>query len=196
MPPRDRLLSGFFLTRGAADMGLSCHCYDYSDFDSWWEQGTDSVPPPGTKCCECCAPLPAEPCETIILYEKTDEPSEGCPPHPEDVLPDPPGCEVQYRHWEQLYDEMERAYDDYRDENGWDSDQESYTTHDMSYRCERCAGLALALTGGKAAGGLGYCLIPPGELIECLGDYADIQGLTPRKWVRGKDGVFNPEKKA
>lgn len=174
-------------------MGLSCSCddFDKGDCDHWWEPGRKSVPPAGTRCCECCAPLPAVPL-TCINHMEVYEPDEIelRPPHPEDVLDDEPDdCNLR-RHWRQRYDAMEAEQEDYDDRHGWESDYERYERLiSRDYRCERCEGLADAIED------MGYCMIGPGELAECHTEYVnEIAKHSGHAviWRQGKDGIWNP----
>lgn len=184
-------------------MALSCSCYDFDpcDYDSWWETGCDAIPPPGQKCCECRAPLPeGKPVETFISFEAYDPEDEDLtiPPDPEDVLGDEPEDVNLYRFWEQRYDAMEEDRERTLDALGWDSDQGRYVreTH-REYRCERCADLAESFEASKEDGGLGFCKIAPGELIEAHMEFGQMQDPPIEiRWRKGDDGVFNPVKRS
>jgi hypothetical protein len=164
-------------------MGLTCECYDFDpgEHDSWWEPGGAAIPPAGERCCECGAMLPQAPCERIC-HMKVYEPESEAPPHPDD-LPDEE-AEALSTVEAAL---MEGARDNWLSEHGWDFDTERYERcTSADYRCERCADLAASIEA------LGYCLIGPGELIECHGEFIHEHGYAPRLWRAGADGVFNP----
>ena len=163
-------------------MGLSCECSDFNkgDYANWWELGGLAIPPAGTKCCECGAPLLAEECQSFDHMEVWEP--EGELPHP-DTLPD----EEQVKLSEAKFDAMERAYHGFLDAHGWDSETERYELCTGSdYRCERCSDLAASIED------LGYCLIAPSELIEDHGEFISEHGYAPRLWRAGPDGVLNP----
>jgi len=174
-------------------MGLSCSCdLDYDADDRWFEPGRRRVPPKGETCCECDAPLPTdETCQTIIESDVYD-PGVDRPPYPDDVLDVEPECAVLARHWDQRYRAMEKAQEDFDDEFGWDGDREQFVKTTLHYRCERCEGLATALDGSKEEGGLDFCMILPGELIQAHGDYIEMSGGAERIWKRDRAGVLHP----
>lgn len=176
-------------------MGLSCSCddFDKGDYDDWCEPGRRSVPPPGTKCCECCAPLPAEPLTCWIHMEVYEPDETGMPPHDVNLWPrlgDPywpghPTCSVLERHGEQ----MEHARDDWSDEHGWDSECDRFErVRSKDYRCERCEGLVAAIED------LGYCMIAPGDLVENHVEYVAEHGQHEIMWKCGADGVWHPRR--
>lgn len=174
-------------------MGLSCSCddFDKGEHDRWWEPGSRLVPPAGTRCCECCAPLPATPHACIVHFEvyNPEDEIEPRPPHPEDVLDDEPEDFNLARHWAQRYDAMEQAQEDYDRRHGWDSDYERFErVRSRDYRCERCDDLADAIEA------LGYCMIPPGELIESHLEYAEEHGTGNLIW-KPFAGVWHPYKR-
>lgn len=169
-------------------MGLSCSCddFDKSDYDHWWEPGGRSVPPPGTKCCECCGPLPAEPL-TCVDHMEVYEPDE---PEPRDFTPPHPvtsnSLTMIADHCEEMH---EYAMEDYRDEHGWDSECERFErVRSTDYRCERCEGLVAAIED------LGYCMIAPGELPENHVEYVAEHGQHEIMWKCGADGVWHPRR--
>lgn len=179
-------------------MGLSCSCEDFikGDCEMWWQPGGRSVPPAGATCCECNAPLPPEPAQCFEHME-VYEPEVERPQHPDndDSLGDEPDDSTLRRHWHQRYDALERAYDDFADKYGWCSDDERFEQIDrIDYRCERCEGLATALDGAADEGGLGFCLIAPGRLIEAHGDYIEMSGGAEMIWKRGRDGALHPRR--
>jgi hypothetical protein len=163
-------------------MGLSCECsgnFDKGEYDNWWEPGGLAVPPVGTKCCECCAPLPAEECASFDHMEVW-EPQAPWPLHPDDWPNVESLSDVEFA-------EAEKAFDDFNDANGFDSETERFERCVAAdYRCERCSDLASSIED------LGYCLIGPGELIEDHGEFIHEHGYTPRLWRAGADGVYNP----
>ena len=170
-------------------MGLSCSCddFDKSECTSWWEPGRRRVPPAGETCCECCAPLPAEPCQTILRGEVYD---------PGDIEPEPRDfqplyavtCDVLNRHLEQIEEAREDDIDAWRDKHGWDSDCERFERFTTDYRCERCEGLADAIED------LGYCMIEPGGLIDAHVEYVEQSGAPEMIWKRGRAGVWHPRR--
>lgn len=178
-------------------MGLSCSCddFDKGDYDRWWDAPYTRAAPAGATCCECDAAIPegsqvqAFDCWTVF----------------EPDVPEPRSFEPLYRvtdsvlerHADQLAEEYELARERWEDETGWDWDTERHERIEgVDYRCERCADLAVALDGTKAEGGLGFCLIGPGQLIETHLEYVtDYVGGPPMTWARGKDGVFHPRRK-
>lgn len=171
-------------------MGLSCSCSDFdpSEHDSWFEPGRRSVPPAGTRCCECAATLPAgEKCATILNGEayEPDEATLAADPEPdEDDYPDEDGPS---------FDDI---LDAWRDRHGWCSDQDRFVHYTHEYRCERCSGLAEAIED------MGYCMIGPGDLIDCHTEYVnEVQELADGVerheiiWERRGDGVWHPRRK-
>lgn len=179
-------------------MILSCSCRDFDngDFDSWWEASTLTAPA-GTRCCECNAPIPeGTPCAGFISYEVWEpEDIEDEPPDPEHVLGDEPECSVLSRHWEHLHLEMEIAREIWFEDRGYDYDCERFERETgRQYRCDRCAGLATALDGDENEGGLGFCVILPGDLIEAHRDYIEQAGRHEMIWVRDRNGVLNPRR--
>lgn len=176
-------------------MGLSCACdyFDKGDCDRWWEHGRPSIPEAGTRCCECNAPLPNENCDTI-LKGAVYEPDVERPPYPEDVMGKEPADSVLSRHWDQRYDALQAVLDDFDDEYGWDSECERFERFTTEYRCERCADLAFAFEGDEDDGGMGYCMIAPGELPEAHCDYMLESGAPEMIWTKNGDGVFNPRR--
>lgn len=164
-------------------MGLSCSCdFDKGDADHWWEPGRAQVPPAGTRCCECDAPLPVEPHANIVSME-VFEPDEPRPPHPEDdddldAMSD------------DEFDRREALYDEWADRNGWDSDYERCErVSARDYRCDRCDGLAVSIED------LGYCMIGPGDLIDAHCEYVAEQDQdTEIIWKRDRSGVLQPRR--
>lgn len=159
-------------------MGLSCSCgeFDKGEYDRWWEPGRRSVPPPGTRCCECDAPLPdGEACQTILHGEVYD-PGEIEPEPTEDDDPDESG------------EAFDARFDAWREKHGWDSEYERFERYTRDYRCERCEGLADAIED------LGYCMIAPGELAEAHCEYVEQSGGAEMIWKRGRDGVLHPRR--
>lgn len=176
-------------------MGLSCSCddFDKGDYDHWWEPGGRRLPPAGTRCCECAAPLPAEKHACIVHTEvyDPDETADPRPPHPDEVLGDKPDDSTTSRHWSQRYDAMEQSHYDYADTHGWDSDYERFErTRGIDYRCERCEGLAEAIED------LGYCMIAPGDLIDCHVEYVEEHGDGNVIWKRDRFNVWQPRNKS
>jgi hypothetical protein len=164
-------------------MILSCSCEDFdkSDYDRWWEPGGMAVPPSGSRCVECRAPLSDEPCESFDHMEIW-EPVDQQPPHP-DTLPE----------YEQLklsdadFTAMEIAHEDWLDDHGWDDECERFERCTGSdYRCGRCSDLAASIVD------LGYCLIGPGELIDDHMEFIRKHGLAPRIWRADDGGTLNP----
>lgn len=179
-------------------MGLSCSCEDFdaADYESWWEPGRPSVPPAGERCCECGAHLPdGVECKTIWHGEVYDPGEiEPAPRAPWDVDADEMDDEA--------FAVIEGAWDAYCDKHGWDSERERFERFYTSYRCERCADLATALDGDERDGGLGFCMIAPGELIDNHTEYVnEVQELAPgvaRReiiWKQDSDGVWHPRRK-
>lgn len=168
-------------------MTLSCSCPDFdpSEHESWWEMGRPSVPPPGSRCCECNALLPyGEQCQTILAHTVV-EPDE---PHPEW----PHNAETD----EEEEERFEAAFDAWAERNGWNSETERCEASDASYRCERCGDLSDAIED------MGFCMIAPGSLMESHEEYVnDVQELAPgviRReivWRRDKAGVWHPRRK-
>lgn len=171
-------------------MGLSCSCDDFdpSEHESWWEPGQPSVPPAGARCCECGAHLPVtEKCATILhhdAYEPDDAALDADPEPDEDDHPDMDGHE---------FDEL---LDAWRDRHGWNSECDRFERTTRDYRCERCADLADAIEG------MGFCMIPPGDLIEQHTEYVNetqemAPGVARREivWSQNKAGVWNPRRK-
>ena len=161
-------------------MGLSCSCDDFdpSEHDCYFEHGRANVPPAGTKCCECNAPLPSEKQSCVLEYE-VYEPEE---PEPE---------QQPWGGWPEEMTEAEIAgkeaiRDAWETRNGYDIDTERCLKSSKWYRCDRCAGLAEAIED------LGYCMVIPGELIEDHLEFIDEHGHALRKWVPDAAGVLNP----
>jgi hypothetical protein len=160
-------------------MVLACGCYDfdYGEHDSWVERLKDTIPPSGSKCCECNAPLTDGAYATFAIIEKYA---------PDEVF-------HEFHEWSQLHgddlDEYERQLDEFRDKHGWDSESEDYTKETVRrYRCDRCQGLA------EAYEGLGYCFLGLGEVIEANVEYSAEHGREV-KWKRDKNGVWNPKRR-
>lgn len=170
-------------------MGLSCSCgdFDKSEHNAWFEPGRRTIPPAGTTCCECNAPLLAEPCQTILCGEVYDLGVEP-PPHPEDVLDDEPEDFNLARHWNQRYDALEREREDFCADHGWDDECGRFERFDLQYRCERCEGLADAIEN------LGYCMILPGELMESHCEYIEQTGGHEMIWQPDRTGVWHPRR--
>lgn len=170
-------------------MGLSCSCgdFDKSELDHWYEPGRRSIPSAGTRCCECDALLPPEPCATILLGD-VYEPDAERPPHPEDVLDDEPEDVTLARLWAQRHDAMEDELSAFDREHGWDSETERFERYTTEYRCERCGGLAEAIED------LGYCMILPGALAEAHCEYVEQSGGAEMIWKRGRDGIWHPRR--
>lgn len=176
-------------------MGLSCSCdYDWDGESPWYEPGGFRVPTAGAACCECHAHLPAgEPAQAIDRYDPY-EPEGEPPPYPEDVLDDEPECAVLARHWGQMYDAMGQSREDWEEAHGWHSENECYVEESTEFRCDRCAGLATALDGSAKEGGLGYCMILPGELVDNHVEYVAEHGQHEIGWWPGRDGVWQPRR--
>lgn len=179
-------------------MGLSCSCDDFdpSEHESWWEPGRPSVPPAGARCCECCTPLPVgEECKTIWHGEVYD---------PGEIEPQPRApWDVDAGEMDDAaFAAVEDAWDAYCDKYGWDSDRDRFERFDTSYRCERCSDLATALDGDERDGGMGFCMIAPGDLRAAHTEYVnEVQEMAPgvvRReiiWKQGRDGVWSPQRK-
>ena len=164
-------------------MGLSCSCdFDKGDAENWWEPGKTQVPPAGSRCCECGAPLSAEPHTNIVSMEEY-EPDEPRPEHPED---DPDFESMS----DEEFDRRETLYDAWLSEHGWDSDYDRYErVVSREYRCERCDGLATSIED------LGYCMIGPGDLIEAHCEYVAEQDRGVEIiWKRDRSGVWQPRR--
>lgn len=164
-------------------MGLSCSCdFDKGDVETWWEPGRPQVPQAGTRCCECNAPLPAEPHANIVRME-VFEPDEPRPSHPEDADDFDAMSDEEF-------DRREALYYEWANRNGWDSDYERCErVSAREYRCERCDGLATSIEA------LGYCMIGPGDLIEAHGEYVDGQEQGVEIiWKRDRSGVWQPRR--
>jgi len=163
-------------------MGLSCACSDFdpSEHDAWWEPGRRSLPEPGERCCECCAPLPAgEKAATILAHTVVEPP---------DLTGDPEPTEDDYEDDCGAYDD---ALDAWHARHGWDTDTERFVATEALRRCERCADLADAIEG------MGYCMVPPGELAdqhqEYVNDVAE-HSTHPIRWKQDPDGVWHPRR--
>lgn len=172
-------------------MGLSCSCddFDKSDHDNWWEPGRRSVPPPGTKCCECCAPLPDEPL-TCVIHMEVYDPGDDIEPEPRDFTPPHPvtsnSLGMIAEHCEEMHED---AMEDYRDRYGWDDECERFErVASKDYRCERCEGLVAAIED------LGYCMIAPGDLVDNHVEYVAEHGQHEIGWRPGRDGVWHPRR--
>ncbi len=162
-------------------MGLSCSCddFDKADFENWWEGGYRRKAPAGITCCECGGPV-EEGAEVgaIDHFEVFDPPN--APDFPTD----------------QRDDESDNDYEDrYKREKrlrkslGWEDDYERYERcTGTDYRCERCDGLAESIES------LGYCMIAPGDLIECHIEYAREHSGAFIKWTPDAAGVSQPHR--
>lgn len=179
-------------------MTLSCSCaeFDRGDHESWWEPGRPSIPPAGTRCCECNALLPSGVEHKTIWHGEVYDPGEIEP------QPRPPWDVDADEMTDDEFDAVERAWDAYCAKYGWDSDTERFERFDTSYRCERCADLATALEGDESEGGMGFCMIAPGELTaaheECVNEVQELApGVVRREiiWSQNKDGVWHPRRK-
>lgn len=167
-------------------MTLSCSCTDFdpAEHDSWWEPGRASIPPPGSRCCECNALLPDGEKRQTILAHTVVEPKEPMPEWPYNAEAD----EEEER--------LEAAWVAWAERNGWDSETERCVETAAEHRCERCGDLADAIED------MGYCMIAPGSLIEAHEEYVnDVQeladGVVRREiiWTKDKAGVWNPRRK-
>lgn len=158
-------------------MTLSCACNDFDkgDHDSWWEPGRRSVPPPGERCCECNAALPAGEKRASILHGEVYEPDAAA------LAADPEPEEPEDDDW----DKFDARYDAWRDRHGWDSKFERFERYTSEYRCERCEDLAAAIED------LGYCMIAPGELPDAHAEYVN-ERRHQIIWKQNPDGVWHP----
>lgn len=169
-------------------MTLSCSCADFdkSEHERWWEPGRASVPPAGTRCCECNAPLPEGEKQQTILAGEVYEPDDAtlaADPEPEETEDDDA-------------DDFDARLDAWRDRHGWDGETDRFERFTSDYRCERCADLADAIEG------MGFCMLAPGDLASAHEEYVnETQELAPgveRReiiWAKGKDGVWHPRRK-
>lgn len=173
-------------------MTLSCSCSDFDkgDHESWWEPGRSSVPPAGTRCCECNAPLPDNVEHKTILCGKVYDPGEI------EKQPRPPWDVDSDEMTDDEFDAIEAAWDAYCDKYGWDCETDRFERYNSEYRCERCNDLKDAIEG------MGFCMIGPGDLIASHTEYVnEVQELAPgvvRReiiWRKNADGVWHPSRK-
>lgn len=172
-------------------MGLSCSCddFDKGEYDTWWEVPYRAPAPAGAMCCECGAPIPAGlrtwAIDTMEVYTPDVEP----PRSPWDVDANEMSDEA--------FEALEKTWDTFCETHGYDDEYERFERcAGTEYRCERCDDLATALDGSAAEGGLGFCTIGPGQLIEAHLEYvSDYVGGPPMVWVRDKAGILNPRRK-
>ncbi len=163
-------------------MGLSCSCEDFdkSEFDWWYEPGGAAAAPAWCTCCECDAPIAeGEQVQTIDHWE-VYEPDEALPPDPDDS--DEDLSDDDYRR-------ISKARDEACDRLGWDDDCERFERLErVDYRCERCSDLAETIEA------LGYCMVPPGELIGQHCEYVEQSGGHEVIWKRDAAGVLQPHR--
>lgn len=171
-------------------MGLSCSCHDFDkgEFEYWWDAPYQTTTQSDTTCCECNAVIPVGTPATAFDSMEAYTPDVPVPRAPWDV-------DAKEEMSDDDFEKLEKAWDEFCDQYGWDSDYERFERcTSTDYRCERCSDLAKALDGSKDEGGLGFCLIGPGELIDAHHDYIAMSGGRKMQWLPDVGGVLHPQR--